>query len=102
ASAARLGLHPFPTRRSSDLCEVSVLCRREEHARDLAAHGLRVTGKHEFVASVSAATSPEELEEPDLVVVATKATELEAAASRLRSEEHTSELQSRGHVVCRL
>src|SRR5690625_6196444 len=25
-----------------------------------------------------------------------------SAAGRLRSEEHTSELQSRGHVVCRL
>src|SRR5439155_25793314 len=25
-----------------------------------------------------------------------------AAARRLRSEEHTSELQSRGHLVCRL
>src|SRR5437660_8868121 len=25
-----------------------------------------------------------------------------AAAYRLRSEEHTSELQSRGHLVCRL
>ena len=65
------------------VCEVSVLCRRDEHARDLAARGLRVTGKHEFVASVSAATSPAELEEPDLVIVATKATELEGAASRL-------------------
>jgi len=65
------------------VCEVSVLCRRDDHARDLAAQGLRVTGKHEFVASVSAATSPAELEEPDLVIVATKATELEAAASRL-------------------
>ena len=65
------------------VCEVSVLSRRDEHARDVAEHGLRVTGKHEFVASVSAATSPAELEEPDLVIVATKATELEGAASLL-------------------
>src|SRR6266849_5183574 len=65
------------------VCEVSVLCRRDDHARDLAAQGLRVTGKHEFVASVSAATSPAELEEPDLVIVATKATELEAVSARL-------------------
>ncbi len=65
------------------VCEVSVLCRREEHARDVASHGLRVTGKHEFVASVAAATSPAALEEPDLVIVATKATGLEAAASLL-------------------
>src|SRR5690625_6012011 len=27
---------------------------------------------------------------------------LRRVASRLRSEEHTSELQSRGHLVCRL
>src|SRR5207253_3580499 len=27
---------------------------------------------------------------------------LEAELARLRSEEHTSELQSRGHLVCRL
>jgi 2-dehydropantoate 2-reductase len=67
----------------AQVCDVSVLCRRDEHARDLAANGLRVSGKHEFVASVSAATSPAELEEPDLVIVATKATELAGAASRL-------------------
>ena len=33
---------------------VSVLCRRDEHARDLNEHGLRVSGKHDFVVSVSA------------------------------------------------
>src|SRR5690625_111268 len=27
---------------------------------------------------------------------------VEAAASQMRAEEHTSELQSRGHLVCRL
>jgi len=64
-------------------CDVSVLCRREEHARALSAHGLRVTGKHEFVSSVAAATSASELAEPDLVIVATKATGLEDAASAL-------------------
>jgi len=63
--------------------EVSVLCRRDEHARDLVARGLRVTGKHEFEVSVSAAASPAELDEPDLVIVATKATGLDAAASSL-------------------
>src|SRR5207253_3657479 len=30
------------------------------------------------------------------------ARQLELAAENLRSEEHTSELQSRGHLVCRL
>src|SRR2546429_4467486 len=37
-----------------------------------------------------------------LVTVAVPATELDAAVERYRSEEHTSELQSRLHLVCRL
>src|SRR5919201_1878204 len=65
------------------VAEVSVLCRRAAHARELASRGLRVTGKHEFEVSVSAATTPSELADPDVVIVATKATELEAAAAGL-------------------
>jgi 2-dehydropantoate 2-reductase len=63
--------------------EVSVLCRRDEHARDLTASGLRVTGKHEFAVTVSAAVSARELAVPDLVIVATKATGLDAAGVAL-------------------
>src|SRR5690625_3691437 len=37
----------------------------------------------------------------ELVTVAVAASLIEASACR-RSEEHTSELQSRGHLVCRL
>jgi len=66
------------------VAEVSVLCRRDEHARALNEHGLRVSGKAEFVSPVSAATLPAELEAPDLVVVATKAGGLEAAAASLQ------------------
>ena len=62
---------------------VSVLCRRDEHARDLNEHGLRVSGKHDFVVSVSAAVAPDDLAVPDLVIVATKATGLDGAASAL-------------------
>jgi 2-dehydropantoate 2-reductase len=62
---------------------VSVLCRRDEHARELNAHGLRVSGKHDFVASVSAAVTPDELAVPDLVIVATKGAGLDGAASVL-------------------
>ena len=62
---------------------VSVLCRRDEHALDLNEHGLRVSGKHDFVVSVLAAASPDELPVPDLVIVATKATGLDGAASVL-------------------
>jgi len=64
--------------------DVSVLCRREEHARALAEEGLRVSGRHAFVAEVRAATDPADLPEADLAIVATKATELDSAASTLR------------------
>ena len=65
------------------VAEVSVLCRREDHARALNEHGLRVTGKADFAVSVSAATSAAELPAPDLAIVATKAGGLEAAAASL-------------------
>src|SRR5207253_7266139 len=80
-------LHSFPTRRSSDLhlerlhLEIhGVLCREHQHRQVLAA-------------------------------IAQGAQHLEARQRRktqvehehiVRSEEHTSELQSRGHLVCRL
>ncbi len=63
--------------------DVSVLCRREEHARALERDGLRVSGRSDFTASLHAATDPAGLAAPDLVVLATKATDLEAAAARL-------------------
>jgi 2-dehydropantoate 2-reductase len=65
---------------------VSVLCRREEHARALNEHGLRVSGRNAFVTPVRAATDPAQLPEPELAIVATKTTELDAAASRLRDQ----------------
>ncbi len=65
------------------VCEVSVLCRREEHARALNEQGLTVSGRNDFVTRVRAATDPAELPEPELAIVATKTTELEAAARRL-------------------
>jgi 2-dehydropantoate 2-reductase len=64
--------------------DVGVLCRREEHARALNEEGLRVTGRSgEFSARVRAATDPAELGEPDLAILATKTTEVDAAAARL-------------------
>jgi 2-dehydropantoate 2-reductase len=65
------------------VCEVSVLCRREEHARALNEDGLRVSGRNDFVTPVRAATDPAKLPEPELAIVATKSTELDAAAARL-------------------
>jgi 2-dehydropantoate 2-reductase len=63
--------------------EVSVLCRREEHAQALNEHGLRISGRHDFTTTLRAATDPAELPEPQLAIVATKTTELHAAAARL-------------------
>jgi 2-dehydropantoate 2-reductase len=65
------------------VARVSVLCRRAEHARALNEEGLRVSGKHEFTARVEAVTDPAQLPAADLAIVATKATELDAAAARL-------------------
>jgi 2-dehydropantoate 2-reductase len=62
---------------------VSVLCRRDEHARALNEEGLRVSGKHDLATSVTAAVSAEELPVPNLVIVATKASGLDSAASSL-------------------
>jgi len=65
------------------VCEVSVLARREEHARALNEQGLRVSGRSDVTASLQAATDPGELPEPELAIVATKGTELAAVAARL-------------------
>ncbi len=65
------------------LLETSVLTRREEHALALREHGLRVSGKGEFTAALAASSDPDALTEPDLVILATKATDLEAATRRL-------------------
>jgi 2-dehydropantoate 2-reductase len=62
---------------------VSVLVRREDHARMLNERGLRVSGKHDFVAGVQAAADPAELPEFELGNLATKATDLDAAAAPL-------------------
>jgi 2-dehydropantoate 2-reductase len=71
------------------VAEVSVLCRRDEHARALNEHGLRVSGRHEFEARVRAATDPSAMDEPELAIVATKATEVGTVAQRL--EGHWSD-----------
>ena len=65
------------------VCEALVLTRRPEHAEALNRDGLRVSGRHDFTARIRAAADPRELPDPDLVIVATKTTELEAAAAAL-------------------
>ena len=66
----------------SRVAEVSVLVRRPEQAAALR-EGLRVSGKSDFAARVTAASDPAELPEFDLGIVSTKATDLDAAAARL-------------------
>ena len=63
--------------------DVTVLTRREEHANALNEGGLRVSGRGDFTSRVTAATSPEALPEPDLVIVASKGGDVESLAARL-------------------
>jgi 2-dehydropantoate 2-reductase len=63
--------------------EVFVLTRRTEHARALNEEGLRVSGRHDFTARVTAASDPRDLPEFDLGILATKATGVEPAAVAL-------------------
>jgi 2-dehydropantoate 2-reductase len=63
--------------------DVSVLTRREAHARSLNEHGLRISGRHEFTSRVIATADPAQLRDFDVGIVATKATGLEEAARAL-------------------
>ena len=65
------------------VAEVSVLTRRDEHARALNDEGLRISGRGDFTSRVVAASDPAALPEPELVIVACKGTDLEAVARRL-------------------
>ena len=63
--------------------ETWVLTRRAAHAETLASHGLRVSGKSDFTASLHATVDEAALPDVDLVILATKATDVDEAASRL-------------------
>jgi 2-dehydropantoate 2-reductase len=65
------------------VCEVWVLTRRAEQADRLNQEGLRVSGKSELLARLRATSEPELVPEFELGIVATKATDLEAVATRL-------------------
>lgn len=62
---------------------VAVLTRREEQARSLRERGLRVSGRSDFTVQVLASSTPEELPEFGLCIVATKATSVAQAARSL-------------------
>ncbi|NUR77748.1 MAG: 2-dehydropantoate 2-reductase [Thermoleophilia bacterium] len=63
--------------------EVSALTRREEHARALNEDGLRVSGRGDFTSRLTAATSPDALPEPELVIVASKGGDVDRVAAQL-------------------
>jgi 2-dehydropantoate 2-reductase len=65
--------------------EVWAFVRREDHARALNREGLRVSGNHNFSVSLKATTKADELPDFDLGVVATKATQVEAAMAQAGS-----------------
>jgi 2-dehydropantoate 2-reductase len=63
--------------------DTSVLVRREDHARQLNRKGLRVSGKSDLQSTVQASIDPAVLGNADLVIIATKASAVEAAAKHL-------------------
>ncbi len=65
------------------VAEVWVLTRRPEHAAALEAGGLRVSGKSDFTAPLRATADESELPDAGLVILATKATDVDDAAARL-------------------
>jgi 2-dehydropantoate 2-reductase len=65
------------------VADVTVLTRREEHAAALREHGLRVSGRGDFTASLDATTHPAALPEAELAILACKGTDLEPLAARL-------------------
>ena len=67
----------------AQVAEVSVLTRREDHARVLNHQGLRVSGRSDVHASLTAATDPAALPAPDLVLVCCKGTDLDDLGARL-------------------
>ncbi len=67
----------------AQVCEVSVLTRRREHADALNRDGLRVSGKSELHARVTASAGAAALEPFEVGIIATKASGLRDAAAAL-------------------
>src|SRR5690625_7002517 len=78
-------LHSFPTRRSSDLLSGNVTIKKE----------IRPKSARHICRFISLTFPDGSSHNPFCLIRA-------GLPKRSRSEEHTSELQSRGHLVCRL
>src|SRR5207253_10413907 len=85
-------LHPFPTRRSSDLPRESECLPSVEHG-ELAPKMPVLSGPGKMICPTYLGLQLRSWRPPFLEQINT---------CPVRSEEHTSELQSRGHLVCRL
>src|SRR2546430_8862142 len=57
---------------------------------------------HEQLDQLVGAVAQDDLLGPDAVLLGQRLPQVEAAAVGIRSEEHTSELQSQSNLVCRL
>jgi 2-dehydropantoate 2-reductase len=62
---------------------VSALVRRPAQAEALRERGVRISGRADFTSRLAAATSPGELAEPELVILACKGTDLDTVAAGL-------------------
>src|SRR5207253_6234643 len=91
-----------PTRRSSDLWYINALAAlgRREEARDLFETVLACRNRHGLLAEHIDPRTREQW--GNFVQTYSMVGLIGSDRSRARSEEHTSELQSRGHLVCRL
>src|SRR5207253_7433752 len=94
---AHQDLHSFPTRRSSDLFHNLTLGARNDMiigiSQTLVKHRLTQSTSHKTQIVIASACGGSAQHE---------AISLSEIGLLTRSEEHTSELQSRGHLVCRL
>src|SRR5207253_9107465 len=89
SSAHRQHLHSFPTRRSSDLCPA---CKGADLQKKLSVFAAQSSTPAKSFSDrpMQACGSCGDPRGPG------------SCSMNQRSEEHTSELQSRGHLVCRL
>src|SRR5690606_39455166 len=90
-------LHSFPTRRSSDLGDI-----RKKDKSILTMHRRRVSLHREISRKTIFITSPNGLTTFPCNDIMSLPDELFKPYDDMRSEEHTSELQSRENLVCRL
>src|SRR5439155_14457224 len=94
-SGHHLHLHSFPTRRSSDLSMKGRMEKMPSVTNPRVANVQKKSFERKAWKKVINAGS--------LIAVSTVTMPLARnSATTCRSEEHTSELQSRGHLVCRL